>query len=1637
MNRNRKFKSLSFFFFLFFFCAIQLELKAQCPILTLPAEESICYNEELYLSNQLVQVTNAEGVESYIWNTTGTGTFRPGINTLNAVYAPSAEDILAGGVVLTLVAVPFDVENCGTEITSNELALTIHPDPQPAMVITGGQCVGSDFTFTAVSQADPEVGLVNAGTRWDFFDGFVTGVEVVHSFPLPTPQTVTLTIEEDENGCNSLAISQVVEVKSLPTVTFNHSVPSCPNTEIVFEDFSMPPTGAVITLSEWSFDGDDIPEITYNGPSPSSFTQLLPVGLSLVVLRITTSDGCIAQYSKEIKVNEAPFADFEFPEQNCFGVPVQFTNVSAPMGDSPIVSHSWNFGDPMSGVANTSTNSNPIHNFSGSGDFTVTLTIENEDGCEVSISEIVTVQNMQEVTIQPEEAGPYCTGQTIVFNAVGTGLSGHQWSVDGALISTLETLEYLFLDSRTYNVSLSVDGENGCRSYADYQVVISGGPLASFSLQSDTNCVNNTVYFVNESTSPNGGVIETCTWDFGDGSEPETYPWNVNPNASHVYESEGPFTVTLTLLNNSGCEAVTTQTISMFPSPAASFYSDALSTCAGGAIQFHNTTQTTSGSTIWNWIFVGGSGPATITSVDQHPLITFDEPGSYTATLTAIDSLTGCQNTFSMEEPIVVSAPIIATIILDSPTVDICSGTTIVFSSDAAVGSELNWFIDGTPFSGEWTFIDVRDYLITLSVINGGCTSESDTTIRVHALPQANFMPDQSSVCLSSEIEFTSTSTSVDEIVSWVWDFGDGNGSSQGEATETYTYLQTGTYSVSLTVETSFGCEHTSELQSITIHSNPTANFDWEGTCAESDIMFVANGSYSNDPENDIYFWEWNFNDGTPVKYGDTVTRSDMTEGSHNVILTVRNENTECTAIREKTIEVSEAIDYAITIDDVEISETVMTKCVGADVAFEFEQNSGEEITNYQWDFGDGTPIVANANPTAHNFEAAGTYTIVLDVSTASGCRKTSSFDIVIRENPVANFATDESNCTQQNVVFTNVSAPYNGGGGLPSYFVSLHWNFGDGHDTIVENMDNPEVIHVYDFPASSYNVKLNVEDNYGCIDSIIKPIRIESAPIARFVYNDACLAEPVLFTDNSTPDNGPHIVAWEWDFGDPASGNHNSSALQNPSHQFSQVGEYQVQLVVTNELGCVDTIVEILSQNPCFEALYDVSGNMCANDSVCFENLSSISTSNGTIRNCIWDFGDGTIEEYSFEEKNICHVYSESSGNNYTVVLTLEAEINDLIFTQEYSQDITVNPSPTAILNSKVLCQFATENISDESLSNSADYPIVSWTWAVNGTTQTTDVNNIDLVFDEYGQFNMQLTVANQLGCIDTISAIYDVSQAPTATFITQDSCATFETTFISQSIEGGGALSEYHWTFGDGNENITTDTVTTYVYNRPQSNEQPIPYEVVLAVVDDKGCRSSDTNQLMIYPIPIADFTYDEDVDGKKGNLQFNNLSSGLGYDSCMWIFSGDTIYEQSPLYLFETDGPHLIELYAMNEFGCYQYKSETYELKFIGLYFPNMFVPDSENPEINTFSGKGVNLEEYTLEIFSRWGQLLWSSSELIDGAPAEAWDGTYDGQKMPMGIYLWRATAKFNDGTLWEGSDNSDGNLNPYGIINLIR
>ncbi|MCX6266997.1 MAG: gliding motility-associated C-terminal domain-containing protein, partial [Bacteroidetes bacterium] len=136
---------------------------------------------------------------------------------------------------------------------------------------------------------------------------------------------------------------------------------------------------------------------------------------------------------------------------------------------------------------------------------------------------------------------------------------------------------------------------------------------------------------------------------------------------------------------------------------------------------------------------------------------------------------------------------------------------------------------------------------------------------------------------------------------------------------------------------------------------------------------------------------------------------------------------------------------------------------------------------------------------------------------------------------------------------------------------------------------------------------------------------------------------------------------------------------------------------------------------------------------------------------------------------------------------------------------------------------------------------------------------------------------------------------------------------------------------------------------------------------------------------------------------------------------------------------DDTYTIRLISLNQFDCSDTTYFKYELLFKGLYVPNAFSPTSTSLGTRLFLPVGMNLKQYHVMVFDIWGHMLWESTELDDnGMPTEGWDGTFEGNLMPQGNYMWKIEALFVDGSQWEGSDIGVGGSNStMGTVSLIR
>jgi PKD repeat protein len=164
---------------------------------------------------------------------------------------------------------------------------------------------------------------------------------------------------------------------------------------------------------------------------------------------------------------------------------------------------------------------------------------------------------------------------------------------------------------------------------------------------------------------------------------------------------------------------------------------------------------------------------------------------------------------------------------------------------------------------------------------------------------------------------------------------------------------------------------------------------------------------------------------------------------------------------------------------------------------------------------------------------------------------------------PTADFAATVNPSTD-GAQFTDTSSP--GAGGAP--IVSRQWQFGDPASGAANTADTPAPAHTFSAPGV-YSVSLVVTDANGLSSTTTQPVTAPGAPTAAFTAASTGAPLTYSFADSSRPGiGGAAIVAWLWNFGDPASGSADESALNDPQHTFTATGSYTVCLSVRDANG-------------------------------------------------------------------------------------------------------------------------------------------------------------------------------------------------------------------------------------------------------------------------------------------------------------------------------------------------------------------------------------------------------------------------------------------------------------------------------------
>jgi gliding motility-associated-like protein len=269
------------------------------------------------------------------------------------------------------------------------------------------------------------------------------------------------------------------------------------------------------------------------------------------------------------------------------------------------------------------------------------------------------------------------------------------------------------------------------------------------------------------------------------------------------------------------------------------------------------------------------------------------------------------------------------------------------------------------------------------------------------------------------------------------------------------------------------------------------------------------------------------------------------------------------------------------------------------------------------------------------------------------------------------------------------------------------------------------------------------------------------------------------------------------------------------------------------------------------------------------------------------------------------------------------------------------------------------------------------------------------------------------------------------------QSGCVPF-TAIFTTTINDTGILS-YLWNFGDplsGKLNSDSNISASHIYK--ESGE----YLVTLTCTNSSGCASQGPTQLSIhaFAIPQADFTSTptapEWTTTEDASFEFTDKSkikSPDHIDQWEWTF-GDingTSALQNPKYKYSTPdfkdtGWYLVKLRVQTSGAmCYdEITKPVYIGPPLSVFIPNAFSPDDQGPSVNnTFAVNATGFRSFTIKIYNRWGEELYTSSNYT----SHGWDGTYQNKALPVDVYIYRVIV----------TDNKNEEYYYNGCIQLIR
>lgn len=702
---------------------------------------------------------------------------------------------------------------------------------------------------------------------------------------------------------------------------------------------------------------------------------------------------------------------------------------------------------------------------------------------------------------------------------------------------------------------------------ADIAVVTA--PVSEFS----ANVTSGTLPLAVKFTDKSSNTPTSWAWNFGDIFE------STLQNPTHIYETSGTYSVTLTTTNSAGSHSITKSNSIVINDPVFPTVTEPIAMFGwvdapvGSPVQFYDHSEYV--PTEWHWAFGDGTS-----STERNPSHIYTAAGTYNVQLSVANAagLNWYIHAVTISAPITVTSKPVTSFKSNPVSGKYNNPQIITFQNtttaplDAPVTSWLWDFGDGNTSTAQnptHGYIAVGLYTVMLTATNSagsnvyqvvGCFNivepETPTTPIEVTKPIVASHVSLSSVTVPVTASFYDDSLNTP--TSWFWNFDDGTTSAEQNPVHIFTVA--GTYSIRFRVTNSFG---SSEKFFDIIVRNPVDG--------KPNTQFVSIPSVGGDIPYKVQFfdrsetpsgapitnWEWSFGDGSSSTEQNPV-HTYTTTGLRTVRLVTTNINGYTTFSRVGYLEITDNGEK----EPIVAAFRAIPSSGKHPLTVSFVNDSTGIFKTANWDFGDGKVLSQiNASHT-YTDTIARDYHVTLRVTAVDG--RTSSItklgcvSCAAPDSPTPDSLIDFS----ADIVTCEINTPIQFTNTSQGILTDILWHF---NNSLNETSTTRDPLFSYVIPGL-YTVLLHekidgVDYNLEKKNYIRVTPTATEVPVANFTIDTNTGTAPLVVTFTDTTVGYPYT--WLWDFGDGS-----TSTNPNPTHTFLEPGNYTVSLTATNKLG-------------------------------------------------------------------------------------------------------------------------------------------------------------------------------------------------------------------------------------------------------------------------------------------------------------------------------------------------------------------------------------------------------------------------------------------------------------------------------------